>query len=129
MYWEIELDNGEVIREDGSDIRHWGKVVKRCHTEGLKIREFRLVNREGNRSKVIDKLADRYFVINDVLATMGSGGQETKSKRGIGSVRGGESNKTRVEWYRWPDRRFITVEVTRGIQSHIPEISVERAKG
>lgn len=127
MYWEIDLSNGETVREDGNDICHWGKMVSRCQEQNLKIVEFRLVNKGGLKSKVIDKNADRYFVINDVIGLVGKSGKKTYSRRGIGSVR--ESvGKTRVEWFRWPGRQFITVEVTQKLDACLPEISVERLK-
>lgn len=123
-YWEADLSDGSTIHEDGNDISHWAKVLQHCNENGLEIVEFRVVNDNSGKHKVIDKLADGYFVINQITGFMRGGSQ---SRRGIGSVRY-KSNKVRIEWYEWPSRKFVTAEITRGIGERIPEISVARRK-
>ncbi|MCK5610071.1 hypothetical protein KAR91_49820 [Candidatus Pacearchaeota archaeon] len=123
MLWEVDLTNGTTVREDSSDPGHWGRFVRQCHSDDLDIIEFRLIDKAG-QVKIVDKNADRYYVINEIMAFVN---RPTMSRRGICSVRE-LPEKTRIEWYKLEGGEFITAEITRGIDDHIPEISVARHK-
>ena len=119
MHWEIDLSDGSTVVEDKANLSHWSNVIDHCHKNNLTISEFRVVGKSG-KSKVIDKNADRYFVVNEILANLTG---IIASKRGIGSVR--ESTcKVRTEWYDLDTSEFITVEVQKGLPDHIYEISL-----
>ncbi len=120
MLWQIDLDNYETITEDHNDLGHWGKILKKCHDGNLSILNFRLVSPNGS-ANIIDKNADRYFVINEITAFVGG---SSISRRGIGSVRE-KTNKVRIEWYCLNTRNYIFTEVNEGVKDYISEISIQ----
>lgn len=123
MLWEVDLSNGKTIQENKHDLGHWGKFIKDCRSKNLEIIQFRLVDNNGE-SKIIDKNADRYYIINEIIAFIGG---QSISRRGVCSVREAPE-KIRIEWYQLEDGKFITTEIISGVDDHISEISVARYK-
>lgn len=90
MIWEVELSNGEVVREQPEEVASWRWLRDRCRREGLTIKELRY---NGN---AIHRKADAYFAFFEGIGFMKTG--LNIMRRAIGCFyRDGE--KYRIHWY------------------------------
>jgi hypothetical protein len=119
MLVTVLFSNRIEIKECKYDLTFWRKVFEYAKTYSLKIKRLTI------GSRIVDKNADWYFVINQ--ATHFAVKNSTIWERGVGSVRMKEP-KTRIEWYDMQTNILNNVKLEPGIIGSLEEFGIEREK-